>query len=310
VLLVVVLLAAGCAAAEHPSDITITPPQGTLQPRSQAERDGLWAAVNSWVYQLTNYADDGLDEIAATAYDLAVIDLTRDGESDYFTPDEIGALQATGKIVLAYFEIGAIEEYRPEWTDVPAELKLGAVGGWPDEQYVAYWDERWWPVVQGRIDRALAAGFDGVYLDIVNGYEEIPEDAAGTDRDDLARRMVDLLIRISTYAKQRDTAFRIVPQNAPELYTYPGYLDAIDGLGMEELTVIATDSLCDEDWCAESFAAAKAVHDAGKLVLTVDYANRTANIDRAYRRSRDAGFVPYVTVVDLDRVRINAGWEP
>ncbi len=175
---------------------------------------------------------------------------------------------------------------------------------------MAYWDERWWPVVQGRIDQALAAGFDGAYLDMVVTYEEIPAGAAGTNREDLARRMVALLARISTYAKSRDPDFKIVPQNAPELYVYPSYLDAIDGLGMEELWFMATDQRCSESWCAENLQAAKAVGDAGKLVLTVDYATRPENIALAYQASRAAGFVPYVTVVDLDVMRVNAGWDP
>jgi hypothetical protein len=39
-------------------------------------------------------------------------------------------------------------------------------------------------------------------------------------------------VGIAAYAKERDPAFKVVPQNAPELHTWPGYLDVIDGLGM------------------------------------------------------------------------------
>ena len=285
-LLVVLLPVAACTATSDPVTVPATSPLPTPMPspppdplatptyQSSSGLDVQWPTVRSWVYQLSGYKDDRLDEIAGSGFDLAVIDLARDGSSDFFTRSEIEAVQATGKVVLAYFEIGAIEDYRPEWPDVPSDLKLGAVDGWPDEQYVAYWDERWWPVVQGRIDQALAAGFDGAYLDMVVTYQEIPADAAGTNREDLARRMVALLAKISTYAKARDPGFKIVPQNAPELYVYAGYLDAIDGLGMEELWFIATDQRCTESWCGENLRAAEVVRDAGKLVLTVDYANR------------------------------------
>jgi cysteinyl-tRNA synthetase, unknown class len=272
--------------------------------------DDAWASVDSWVYQLTNYKNGKLDEIAATAFDLAVIDLARDGRSGFFTKSEISALQATGKILLAYFEIGAIEDYRPEWNDVPEDLKLGPVSGWPGEQYVAYWDARWWPIVQGRVDQALAAGFDGAYLDMIVTYEEIPADAAGTNRDDLARKMVALIARLSAYAKARNPAFKVVPQNSPELYTVAGYLSAIDGLGMEELHFLATDRACTRSWCDENRRNAARVAAAGKLVLTVDYATIQANIDSAYQQSLAAGFVPYVTVVSLNVVRQNPGWVP
>ena len=124
-----------------------------------------WEEIQSWVYQLTNYREGKLDHLKDTDFDLVVIDLARDGGSDYFTQAEIQQLKDSGKTVLAYFEIGAIEEYRPEWNLVPADLKAGAVDGWPDEQYVRFWDARWWPIVQSRIDQSIAAGFDGAYLD-------------------------------------------------------------------------------------------------------------------------------------------------
>lgn len=269
-----------------------------------------WSSVSNWVYQLTGYQNDQLSQIAGSNFQLAVVDLARDGSSDYFTPSEVAAVQVTGKIVLAYFEIGAIEEYRPEWPLVPPDLMLGAVNGWPGEQYVKYWDPRWWPIVQGRVDQAIAAGFDGAYLDMIVTYEEIPANAAGTNRADLASKMVDLIDRLARYAKTIDPNFKIVPQNAPELYTWPKYLPAIDGLGMEELYYLATDQPCAQSWCAENRANAAVVRAAGKLVLTIDYASQAVNIGDAYTRSRMAGFVPYCSVVDLDVMRINPGWDP
>jgi len=217
-----------------------------------------WNDIQSWVYQLCNYKDNKLDEIANARFDLAVIDLTRDGKSDYFKREEIEAVRKSGKIVLAYFEIGAIEDYRPEWNHVPAELKAGKVGGWPKEQYVRFWDERWWPVVQGRVDYALNAGFDGAYLDLVTAYEEIPK--SGMSSEERAHKMVDLIARIAAYAKGKNHDFKIVPQNCPELYTWTPwepapnkkYINAIDGLGMESVFYMAHDKPADKRWCKEN----------------------------------------------------------
>ena len=284
---------------------TAIPPTPTALPGAPA-----WNSVSSWVYQLTDYQNNRLDQIAGSRFNLAVVDLARDGSSDYFTRSEIAAVQATGKIVLSYFEIGAIEDYRPEWPLVPADLKLGAVGGWPSEQYVKYWDARWWPIVQGRIDQAVAAGFDGAYLDMIVTYEEIPANAAGTSRDDLASKMVDLIERTSAYAKSLDPDFKIVPQNSPELYAWPKYMPAIDGLGMESLYYKPTDNPCSQAWCIENRNNAAAVRAAGKLVLTIDYANQAANIGDAYTRARAAGFVPYCSVQALNVMRVNQGWDP
>ena len=59
---------------------------------------------------------------------------------------------------------------------------------------------------------------------------------------------------------------------------------AIDGIAMEELFFLATDKPCTEDWCSENLADTRALRDAGKFVLSVDYATRPADAvrDRHY----------------------------
>jgi len=213
-----------------------------------------WAEVKTWVYQLCDYKDAKLDEIKEAEFDLAVIDLARDGGSDYFTAAEIKSVQDSGKLVLAYFMVGAIEDYRPEWKSVPAEIQMGKVDGWPREQYVKFWDERWWPVVQGRVDQALKAGFNGAYLDLITAYEEMPQ--SGLSSQQRAHKMVAFIERISQYAKGKNPQFKIVPQNCPELYTWSywddkpnkKYIEAIDGLGLESVFYLAHDKPAKMDW--------------------------------------------------------------
>ncbi|TSA37024.1 MAG: glycoside hydrolase [Verrucomicrobiaceae bacterium] len=265
-----------------------------------------WDDVRTWVYQLCDYKDGKLDEIAGSGFDLAVVDLSREGGSDYFTREEIEKLKASGTLVLAYFEIGAIEEGRPEWGSVPVDLKAGSVDGWPTEQYVKFWDDKWWPVVKGRVDRALDAGFDGAYLDMITTYEEIP----GSDMmlEQRANAMVDLIVRISRYAKEKNPAFRIVPQNCPELYTWTfaepkpnrKYLDAIDGIGIESVFYIAHDKPAKQAWCEENRQNALAIKRAGKMVFGIDYAKKSTCIADAYKKLRAIGFVPYVSVRELN----------
>jgi cysteinyl-tRNA synthetase len=267
-----------------------------------------WAGVKSWVYQLTNYKDGKLDEIASSGFDLAVIDLARDGKGGFFSREEIEAVKQKGAIVLAYFEIGAVENYRPEWPRVPEDLKLGVVKGWPKERLVKFWDERWWQVVKGRVDQALKAGFDGAYLDMVTAYEEAP--AKEMKREELAHKMVGLISRISRYAKAAHPEFKIVPQNSPELYTWASwepkpneeYIQAVDGLGLEDVFYLAHDKPARMKWCEENRQNALAIKRAGKLVLGVDYAKTPGCIADAYTRQRALGFVPYVAVLSLDVV--------
>lgn len=286
VLLVGALLLAGCSSGEM---VAASP-----------------SPIPSWVYQLQNYPDGRLDAIARGRYQTAVVDLARDAQKSYFTKDEIAAVRATGKRVLAYFEIGSIENFRPEYRATRASrLVLNRWADWPDEYFVRYWEVSWWDqVVRPRVDRALAAGFDGVYLDTPLAYEEIDLSLVdGETRETLGRKMVDLIARISQYAKQARPGFLVFPQNSPELQAYSGYTAAIDGIGMEELFFRATDEQCTQDFCQENLDATRKLRSAGKLVLAVDYARSAGNVGRACQRYRDEGFTGYVTVRELDQTR-------
>lgn len=286
VLLIGALLLAGCSSDEKVAAST--------------------SAIPGWVYQLQNYPDGRLDAIARGRYQTAVVDLARDAQESYFTKDEIAAVQAAGKRVLAYFEIGSIENFRPEYRATrDSRLVLNKWDDWPDEYFVRYWEGSWWDqVVRPRVDRALAAGFDGVYLDTPLAYEEIDLSLVkGETRETLGRKMVGLIVRISQYAKQARPGFVVVPQNSPELQEHPGYTAAIDGIGIEELFFRATDERCTQDFCTENLAATRRLRSAGKLVLAVDYASRAGNVGKACQRYRDEGFTGYVTVRQLDQIK-------
>lgn len=268
----------------------------------------LWVAspsrVRTWVYQLTGYPSSGLAELGATGADLVVIDLTKDGQVPW-NPQDLRALR--GKRALAYLEIGGMEDFRVEYPLIQKQapdLLLNPVPGWPGEWYVKYWDERWWDlVVAPRLDKALAAGFHGVYLDLVDAYEGISLNLVpGETRDTLAQKMVALLQRIRVHVKAKQPDFWVVPQNAPELRVWPSYLAAVDGVGLEELFFYATDRACTDPGCTVRLRHARAIRDAGKLVLTVDYALDPRNVGTACQRAREEGFVPYVTRVELDRI--------
>jgi cysteinyl-tRNA synthetase len=295
VVLAVPFLLAACTGGVGIESVTATPTDGSVGPP-------VADTPANWIYQLSGYEDDRLDALAAAPHEAAVIDLARDGGEGYFSADEIAALRDSGKAVYAYFSMGSIETYRPEYDAVAAtDMVLNQWGDWPDEYFVAYWDPRWWDLVmRPRLDQAAAAGFDGVYLDVPNAYEEI--DLAlvpGETRESLAQKMVDLVITVDAYVGD-DLA--VLPQNSPELREYPGYLNAIDGIGIEELFFLAADEPCAEEWCVENLAHTRAIREAGKLILAVDYAAEEADIAEACARYEAEGFAGAVADVDLDAI--------
>ncbi|MFI0423433.1 endo alpha-1,4 polygalactosaminidase [Spongiactinospora sp. 9N601] len=260
------------------------------------------SGVTSFTYVLDGYPKGRLDAVARAPQPLAIIDLSRDGTTaGYFTAAEIARVKKTGKRVLAYMEIGSIERFRSEYAD---DLTLNTWTDWPDERFVRYWKPAWWSrVIKPRLDQALRAGFDGVYLDTPLAYEEIDLSLVpGETRHTLGRKMTGLIVRISRYVKQARPGFQVVPQNSPELRHHPGYTAAIDGIGMEELFYQATDRRCTASWCRENLADTLALRRQGKAVLATDYATRPANVRAACAGHRRHGFAGNVTVVALDRV--------
>ena len=147
------------------------------------------AAVRSWAYQLQGSDDSGgvltLAAVAAHGADLLVVDSSRDGsDAGLFTEAELAPLQADGTTVLAYLSIGEAESYRdyfdPTWLagDQPgpnAPSWLGPTNpDFPDNYKVRYWEPGWQAIIlgaSGALPRLVAAGFDGVYLDIIDAYE-------------------------------------------------------------------------------------------------------------------------------------------
>jgi len=149
------------------------------------------AAVNSlqdvrnFLYLINpeNYPDreDYITELADTRYDLLLIDALFQGE--FLRPDEVERLQVkpsgNRRLVIAYLSIGEAEDYRwywkPDWRNNPPSWLEHENPDWPGNYKVEYWNPEWKQIIMGDslsyLSRILGSGFDGVYLDIIDGYE-------------------------------------------------------------------------------------------------------------------------------------------
>src|SRR5690606_19289171 len=143
------------------------------------------------------------------------------------------------------------------------------------------------------LDRIMALGFDGVYLDRVDAYWYY-QDRDG--RDTAAREMVDFIIDFTAYAREREPDFLVFPQNAEELGTmFPDFLAAVNGIGVEDLYYgyPRDHEASPADWTAEREAILDQWVAAGKLVLVIDYTDKAEQIADAYARSAARGYVEY-----------------
>ena len=120
---------------------------------------------------------DFIEAVCATNYDLVIMDLFLNEEE--FSADEIEQLRnkANGgkRMVIAYMSIGEAEDYRYYWQ---TEWKRGNPSWldkenpkWKGNYKVKYWNAEWQEIIFDYLSRITNAGFDGVYLDIIDAFE-------------------------------------------------------------------------------------------------------------------------------------------
>ncbi len=113
----------------------------------------------SWHWQLSGTLDTSLP---VTMYDLDLFE----------TPDAvIDALKAQGKVMICYFSAGTWEPYRPDADDFPESVLGNHLPDWPEERWLDIRDlDTLGPLMEARLDLALARGCDGVEPDLVDAY--------------------------------------------------------------------------------------------------------------------------------------------
>ena len=224
--------------------------------------------------------------------------------------------------LIAYMSIGEAEEsrfyWKPEWTrkngrrvaiapGAPKWLDSQNGEGWLDNFKVKYWDPDWQALIIGPgmfLDRIIAAGFDGVYLDIIDGFEFFET----RDRRKTARQeMITLVERISQAARRKRADFLIVPQNGEELLQSAAYRSAISAIGKEDIFYDQKTGLDINTRCVVEKRPDKMIRDVADdlnrglaeqiPVLSVEYLRddprNVAEIPAAEAVIRTHGFIPY-----------------
>ncbi|MBW1879351.1 MAG: endo alpha-1,4 polygalactosaminidase [Deltaproteobacteria bacterium] len=282
-------------------------------------------------------------------YDLLVLEPTRTDFSSDARDFDIGALVddlqgsaggdgAHRKLVVAYLDIGEAEDWRWYWTwsrgwdgagDPPADWPEWIVApdpdGWEGNYPVAYWDPEWKDIIirgedhdsgdgyGSAIEEAIQDGFDGIYLDWVEAFEDedVAERAAAEGLDP-AEEMIAFIGEMRAWARARDPEFLIIQQNAASLVQgHPELFEVIDAIAQEAIWFdgIATDDWSepeghdlenDRDLIDEYLGFLDQYQDAELPVFDVEYALDQA--DTAYERSLARGFVPYCTRRSLSRL--------
>lgn len=174
---------------------------------------------------------------------------------------------------------------------------------WPGNFLVKYWDPAWKSMIFGSptalLDKIMAAGFDGVYLDKTDSNDDWKK-----TRPTAEREMVEFVKEIASYARVRKPGFLVVPQNGESLLVHDDYLNVIDGIGKEDL-LFGGDTRKDgepnpEKEIAESVAAMLRLKTMKKPVLAVEYLKNDEQIAKAVDRLLGYGFIPFIAERQLE----------
>jgi cysteinyl-tRNA synthetase len=272
------------ANVEVPSQVaSLRPPGADLAAASPAAAT---RAISGWRYQLQNIDPE---QIAGSPEDLAVIDYDGDGKALALTQIERMRKKPDGsrRLVLAYLSIGEAESYRDYWRSTwrkrpPAWLGK-ANSRWRGNFAVHFWDPAWQSIVFERIDRLIAAGFDGVYLDKVDEFETLGH----------RNEMVEFVARIAERTKSRRPDALIVSQNGDGLIPDPKFRRSIDGFAREDLFYGegSDGSRNRASEVRENIDRLKILTAEGKPVLVVEYPSNDEQAQTARRKIAEQGFI-------------------
>ncbi len=244
-----------------------------------ADRASLKEA-RSWSYQLQG----NISSTARSNADVAVVDPDHAGDPKRLQRKANGAKRD----VLAYISIGEVEEGRAYMKSKGAKLwNTGQSDGWAGNYAAKYWDEEWKTIVKQRVRKAINAGYDGVYLDRVDTYERVkaPKGARA--------EMIGFVKEVAAEARRAKGGASVVVQNAEELLSDKGYVDAIDGVAKESLYYgVKGKGVRNSDGdVSASRKLLKQAKDRGKAVLVVEYLSGGSDSAEAKKNAKRDGFV-------------------
>ena len=242
-------------------------------------------------------------EIAVAPFDVKVVEVYAD-DGHFFTNQEVALMGGGdgGGLLLGYFSIGEAEVYRDYFSTIPAAALGPENPQWDGNYEVAYWTQEWRDVATTYLDRMIAAGYDGIYFDVVDECFTAWAQANAPGGDAVGE-MVELVKYLADYAHAKDPDFKIWANNAEELLENSTYLATIDGMFKENLFYQDDGTLQPKSETSYSLSLLNLALAAGKDVVSIEYVSGATKIADVQARAAAAGIYSYVA--DLDLVGVN-----
>ena len=163
ILCAVLRLARSTSAADAPGSFAYILQADRFAKTQKAVVDALAQCGGDWIILGASFRGDD-----ASRWSKADIQRVRDGKA--------------ARKVIAYLSIGEAEDYRlywkAEWKRDPPDFLLRENPDWLGNYRVRFWSRAWQQIILADVDKLVAQGCDGLYLDKVDIYEDFEFDPA------------------------------------------------------------------------------------------------------------------------------------
>lgn len=251
--------------------------------------------ISSFIYQLQDIKHK---KLLNTDFDIGVIDID---DADFSYP-QMQELKDQNKIIVSYLSIGEAEDYRDYWINGDFDNNPPSFLDEENPDFkgnfkVKFWDPKWQEIVFNRLNEIIDAGYNGVYLDIIDAYFFFEEKGRTAARQE----MEDFVAEIARRVREQVLNFLIIPQNAAELVEDSAYFNVIDGLGKED-TFLFDNKRIRRKVVNEDLKHLKKIIEAGKFVLVTDYPTKKRKQCLFIKMAKENRLIPFASNRDLDKI--------
>jgi uncharacterized protein (TIGR01370 family) len=214
------------------------------------------------------YSNISLPALFASPYDLIITEgqpLPRAGAVQIITDAQVAALQAQGRTVVGYVNVGVTDTNRSYWNaawtsngddlGTPTAIAPSWLAGQPQNLFgtlVKFWDPAWQALVIAQARDLVHRGYDGIFLDDVAIYFTLGAQGDSPGIAEIANRMANFVALIASEIRTiRPDAYVVVnsdpylvtnvTNNAAGVAAAQAFLQAVDAHLLENSTAATID---------------------------------------------------------------------
>lgn len=246
--------------------------------------------LNKW---LCVYSHIPVEKLLSTGAEMMVLD------PDAYNEEEIKALNSAGIKILAYLSVGEAEKYRRHFSKLEGtDLIIQENPLWSENFQIKFWEPLWKSLLINYSKEILNKGFKGLFVDVVDAWQNFPESEQPKRKEQMERLLIDL----AEHMLNHDSKHWLVIQNSHELLENPCLEKLTTGINQESLYASWAEAKIEPEWQRNKILALENLRRKGKLVTLIEYTRNSIDMVRIKMRAAVHGFSPYFTVKELDRI--------